>query len=260
MSGRDPRLSFDNAAAIYNEIRPRYPPAMFRDLFRLLPGAPTIVEVGPGTGQATVDLLNHGAIVTAVEVGARLAAKLQQVVKSDRLRVIVDDFESVALPDHSYDALFSATAYHWISPTAQLDRPARLLRRGGLLAVVDLNQVTSPDDHGFFAAAQPIYERYGEGHEGPLPPQRGEVVPAIADALHGDSRFSDLEVHSYDWNQTYTAEQYRTLMLSYSGTQMMDAQRRQGLLDDMVAYINDDFDGRITRPIVVTLTLARAPR
>ena len=56
--------------------------------------------------------------------------------------------------------MFSATAYQWIAPTAQLDRPAELLKPGALVAIVDLIQVDSPTDHGFFAAAQPIYERY----------------------------------------------------------------------------------------------------
>ena len=46
-------------------------------------------------------------------------------------------------------------------------------------------------------------------------------------------------------------------MLSFSDTNMMDAGDRAGLLDDMEAFINSDFDGRVTRPLVVTLTTAR---
>ncbi len=258
--GPDPRLSFDAAADDYHKIRPNYPSAMFQDVFRLLPDSPSILEVGPGTGQATRDLLAHSATVTAVEIGPRLAATLQRELDSPHLDVLVGDFELVELPRHRYDALFSATAYHWISPAAQLARPLELLKPKGVLAVVDLKQVTSPDDRGFFAAAQPIYERYGEAHKGPLPPKRGEVVPAIAPALRADRRFTDIAVHCYDWNQTYAAEQYRRLMLSYSGTQVMEPERRQGLLDDMVAFINEHFDGHMTRPLVVTLTTARTPR
>ena len=48
------------------------------------------------------------------------------------------------------DAVFSATAYHWVTPAAQLDRPATILKPGGVMAIVDLNQVDSPDDDGFF--------------------------------------------------------------------------------------------------------------
>ena len=71
-----------------------------------------------------------------------------------------------------------------------------------------------------------------------------------------DRRFVDVEVHSYDWNQTYTASAYRKLMLSYSGTQLMSPDDRKGLLDDIEAFIHEHFSGRITRPLVVTLTLA----
>jgi hypothetical protein len=124
------------------------------------------------------------------------------------------------------------------------------------VAIVDLNQVDSPDDDGFFAAAQFIYERYGEGHTGPAAPTRDAVDPPIHRALSADPRFVNVELHSYDWNQTYTESEYRQLMLSYSGTQMMEPAARLGLLDDMEAFIERSFDGRVTRPLVVTLTTA----
>jgi len=252
----DPRRSFDNAVDVYDEIRPGYPPALFVDLFGLLPRDPFVVEVGPGTGQATGDLLRHGATVHAVELGSSMAAKLVELVRSERLIVTVGDFEEVDISIHSVDAVFSATAYHWISPKAQLDRPAHMLRPGGVLAVVDLNQVRSPDDEGFFAATQPIYAYYGEAHTGPPIPERDAVAPAIRRPLLEDDRFTGVETRFYDWNQTYTAKEYRKLMLSYSGTQMMTPENRRGLLNTIEAFIHDNFAGHVTRPIVVTLTTA----
>jgi SAM-dependent methyltransferase len=252
----DPRRSFGNAVDAYHQIRPSYPAAMFDDLFGLLPEHPHIVEVGPGTGQATRDLLARGASVHAVEISPAMAAKLQQVLASNHLRITVGDFEEVPVQELEADAVFSATAYHWITPPAQTDRPARILRPGGVAAIVDLNQVDSPDDHGFFAAAQPIYDRYGEHHTGPPSPRRGEVDPPIRERFTNDARFADVEVRCYDWNQTYSAAEYRTLMQSYSGTQMMEPGPRQGLLDDMETFVRERFDDRVTRPLVVTLTTA----
>ncbi len=149
---------------------------------------------------------------------------------------------------------FPRPAYHWISPEAQTDRPAAILRPGGLVAIVDLIQVDSPEDAGFFAAAQPIYERYGQGHIGPPAPTRDSVDPAIRAALDADRRFDSVAVRRYDWDQTYSATDYRNLMLSYSGTQMMDESGRRGLLDDIESFIRSDFDGVVTRPLVATLT------
>ena len=253
----DPRRSFDGAAEIYHGIRPSYPPSMFDELFRLLPSHPIVLEVGPGTGQATRDLLSRGANVYAVEIGPAMAAKLREVHPSPALTVVVGDFEEIALEEHGFDAVFSATAYHWISAKAQADRPARALKPGGLVAIVDLNQISSPEDKGFFAGAQPIYERYGQGHTGPQAPARNAVDPPIRRVLRDDRRFSNVELRAYDWDQTYSAADYRQLMLSYSGTQMMPPPARQGLLDDIENFIRQEYDNQVTRRIVVTLTTAR---
>lgn len=252
----DIRLSFNEAAEIYDSIRPSYPAGVFDVLFEMLPSDPSIVEVGPGTGQATRDLLARGAVVHAIEIGPAMASKLRANNPSELLSVTVGDFELAAIPPRSADAVFSATAYHWISRDAQTDRPAAILRPGGVVAIVDLIQVDSPDDAGFFAASQPIYERYGQGHNGPAAPARDAVDPAIRHVLEDDARFDAVTVGRYDWNQTYTALQYRQLMLSYSGTQMMNERDRMGLVDDMTAFIEEDFGGFVTRPLVVALTTA----
>jgi len=253
----EPRKSFNGAAEIYHGIRPGYPPPVFDDLFQLWPGRPAVLEVGPGTGQATRDLLSRGATVHAVEIGPALAAKLREVLPSSALTITVGDFEEADVAEHSFAAVFSATGYHWISPKAQVDRPASVLKPGGVVAIVDLIQVSSPDDKGFFAAAQPVYERYGEGHTGPQAPERDAVDPPIRLVLGGDPRFSNVEVRSYDWDQTYSAADYRKLMLSYSSTQMMTPAARQGLLDDIEKFVRQQFGNQVTRPIVVTLTTAR---
>jgi SAM-dependent methyltransferase len=257
---RERRESFDKVPDIYHQIRPGYPRALFDDLFDLLAERPHVLEVGPGTGQATRDLLARGATVRAIEIGLAMAEQLRQVLPARELTVTIGDFEHVPTDEGSYDCVFSATAYHWIGPRARLDRPAALLKPGGVVAIVDLIQVDSPNDRGFFAAAQPIYARCGEGHTGPPPPRRDEVDPPMRSALLHDGRFAGLEVRRYDWDQTYCAAEYRQLMLSYSGTQSMEPATRQCLLDDMEAFVREQFDDQVTRPLVVTLTTAtRSP-
>ena len=111
----DIRLSFNEAADIYDRVRPSYPADLFDALFQMLPPQPEIVEVGPGTGQATKDLLARGASVLAIEIGPATAAKLRSNLPSDRLRVGVGDFEVMEIVAGQADAVVSATAYHWIS-------------------------------------------------------------------------------------------------------------------------------------------------
>lgn len=111
-------------------------------------------------------------------------------------------------------------------------------------------------DDGFFEAAQPIYARYGEAHRGPAAPPRDRVDPPVRQVLDADERFGHVAVRVWDWDQTYTAAEYRKLMLSYSGTQMMAPAARLGLLDDIEALIEQEFGGQITRPLVASLTSA----
>lgn len=112
----DHRLSFNEVPDVYDEIRPSYPAELYATLFATLPPQPSIVEVGPRTGQATRDLLDRGASVHAVEIGPAMAAKLRSNLRTDGLRVTVGDFEQVDIAPSSVDAVFAATAYHWISP------------------------------------------------------------------------------------------------------------------------------------------------
>jgi SAM-dependent methyltransferase len=257
VEARDPRLTFGTVVDVYDEIRPTYPAPLFDELFALLPALPEILEVGSGTGQATRDLLARGAVVHAIEISPSMARRLRSNLPTERLTVSVGDFETIDLAEQSVDAVFSASAYHWISPAAQLDRPALVLRPGGVLAIVELVQVDSPEDRGFYAAAQPIYERYGQAHEDPPEPARTAFEPTIAQALVEDPRFRDVDVHRWDWDQTYTAAEYRKLMLSFSDTNMMEDRARIGLVDDIQSFINSRFDGRVTRPLVAALTTAR---
>jgi 16S rRNA A1518/A1519 N6-dimethyltransferase RsmA/KsgA/DIM1 with predicted DNA glycosylase/AP lyase activity len=70
---------------------------MFEDLFALLPAHPHVIEVGPGTGQATRDLLAYGATVHAIEIGPAMAGKLREVLPNSSLTVTVGDFEHVPI-------------------------------------------------------------------------------------------------------------------------------------------------------------------
>ncbi len=252
----DKRLSFNEVPEIYDEIRPSYPAALYEALFQMLPPRPTILEVGPGTGQATKDLLACGASVHAVEIGPATAANLRANLPTNHLKISIADFEQLPLSER-FDTVFSATAYHWISPRAQTDRPAEVLKPGGLIAVVDLIQVASPADRGFFAAVQPIYDKYGQADPGFSPSTHEGADPPMRTLLEGDQRYLDVSVLRWNWDQTYTAARYRKLMLSYSGTQMMSAHDQLSLLDDIESFIEQHFEGQVTRPLVVTLTTAR---
>lgn len=253
------RLGFDAVPEIYDRIRTTYPSVLYDELFALLPPEPRIVEVGPGTGQATADLLKRGAIVTAVEIGNELANLLERKLgSSDRLSVIRSSFEDAPLPVSTYDAVVSATAYHWVQLPARLDKPAAILKPDGRLAVIDTNQVASPVDQGYFERVQEIYENHGRArNQRRRLPTSDDVLPSIVDELMKSSHYDDVRLFRYRWDQCYTAREYADLLRSYSDSQSMPQEQREALIRELCGVIDQEYGGQITRPLVITLTVAR---
>lgn len=115
--------------------------------------------------------MNRAKSVTAIETGCDLAGLLERKLRADNwLKVIRSSFEDAPLAIRAYDAVASATAYHWVQPPVRLEKPAAILKPHGILAIMETNQVASPTDRGYFERVQPIYEkrsRRGE-HRQPL--------------------------------------------------------------------------------------------
>ncbi len=69
------KRSFDATARLYDRFRPGYPDPLFDDLVRLsaIPKGGRILEIGPGTGQATLPLARRGFSILGLEMGASMA-------------------------------------------------------------------------------------------------------------------------------------------------------------------------------------------
>lgn len=253
------RLTFDRVPEIYDRVRPVYPEALFDDLLRALatrPSSPAVVEIGPGTGQATGSLLARGATVTAVEPGKNMAKFLHgKFAGNDALQVLNADFEDAALPAGAYDLVFAATSWHWVDPNVRAVKARDVLRPGGAVAVVSTNQVSAETDRGYFVRSQEIYRRYFPKDD--MPHLHGEdVVPEEFEELQSSGLFGEPRLRRYRWDQTYPTADYADLMRSYSNIQMISERDRESLICEVRDLIDREFGGSVTRPLVVTLTMA----
>jgi len=258
------RLAFDQVPEAYDRVRPTYPEPLFDELFAYLRLEPqsasaAAVEIGPGTGKATRSLLERGASVTAVEIGAHLAEFLRTKLSPEfpgRLEVVNAPFEEVELPAGQYDLVVSATAFHWLDPAIRLRKCHELLRRGGALAIIDTNQIESDADRGFFERVLPIYEQYRPDERRVEVPGE-DVVPQVHGEIAASGLFEDVALHRYRWDQTYSTWEYADLVRSYSNTQTMEPDPREALIADLCEVIDSEYGGSVVRPLVITLTLGR---
>src|SRR3954465_5205589 len=98
------RQTFDEVALLYNEIRPRYPDKLFATLIGVthLNKDSTLLEIGPGTGQATKPLAQKGFTITAIELGASLAEVMRlQLYDYKNVQIVTGSFEETVLPPAS---------------------------------------------------------------------------------------------------------------------------------------------------------------
>ena len=256
------RAQFDGAAAGYAAARPGYPEALFDELVALagLPPGGEIVEIGPGTGQATVPLARRGYRIAAIELGAALAAETRRATRDyPGVTVVVGDFEGLSLPPASCDLVTAATAFHWLDPATRYARAARILRPGGALAPFRNEHVKSARDADFFAATQGVYARvlpeWAAAYQGLPRPE--EVADAEAARIAAVGLFEEPVVRRYLWESAYDAAGYLALLATYSDYRRLAPEGRARLFDGLAALIDRDFGGRITMGYLTTLAVAR---
>ena len=120
------RAGFDRAAEDYQRTRPVCPPQLFSDLIDLaaLEAGDQVIEIGCGTGQATVPLAEHGLSVTAVELGAELAAiARRRLAAFPACEVVTCSFEDWQAHDATLDAVAAVNSLHWIDPRLRYAKP-----------------------------------------------------------------------------------------------------------------------------------------
>jgi SAM-dependent methyltransferase len=121
----------------YERVRSGYPAALVDRAVataNLALGDP-VVEIGPGTGKLTRELVERGLVVDAVEPDDDLAAVARRIVADAPVRFHTATFEDVELPAGAFKAVFAATSYHWIDPGVGWRKVASLLEPDGVFAL-----------------------------------------------------------------------------------------------------------------------------
>ena len=129
--------TFDTAVSLYEKMRPGYVGDIYKAIFDYVHIDETsrVVEVGSGSGQATLPVLQTGCSLTAVEYGENFSDLLRDKFSDyEKFSVVTGKFEDVALDNDSYDLVFSATAFHWVPEDIGYPEVFSILKEGGAFA------------------------------------------------------------------------------------------------------------------------------
>jgi SAM-dependent methyltransferase len=250
------RTTFDYDAALYARSRPPYPAELFDDLAELVPGRRAL-EIGCGTGQATLPLAHRGFEVTAIELGTNMAEAARRVVTGLPVQVVNAAFEQWPLPEEKFDLVLAATAWHWVDPGVRVAKAAEALRPGGTVAIISTEHVKGGTLE-FFAAMQPIYEHFDPSTPPGLTLRESDDIPYDSTEFAGV--FGPVTVRRYHLDVEYSTREYLDLLSTYSGHIALPDDARRGLFGGLADLIDNRHGGRITKRYMFQTLLASATR
>lgn len=130
----DPTSRFSERADAYARFRPDYPAAAIEAIFAAIGMEhPRIADVGAGTGISARQLAARGARVIAVEPNDAMRQRIPLV---HGIETAGAPAEQLPFADGSLDAVTAFQAFHWFDPEPALAEFQRVLRPGGVIALV----------------------------------------------------------------------------------------------------------------------------
>jgi trans-aconitate methyltransferase len=242
---------FEYEALEYDKRRPELDPRAVAAILAFAPRTETldVLDVGAGTGKATMAFLERGHRVVALEPGTNMRAVLRS--KCPDASVAALKFEAFTRPDN-FDILIAAQSWHWLDETERLSRSHALLRNRGVLALYWYCPQWN-DESPIKRALDEVYSNYpsfrSPGWIAPI-----EQIDAAVNQLLADHRFTDVQELHFTWSKMYTTDEYIALVATQSDHR--DASR--GLLEDIRAAVVDVCGGQLNVDYVNRLILARA--
>jgi SAM-dependent methyltransferase len=245
---REQRLVFGEIAPDYDVFRPSYPDAVFDTIveFGELCAGDRALEIGAGTGKATLGFLARGLDVHALEPSPEMAA----ILRTKGVDVEETLFETWAPPDDGFQLVYAAQAWHWVQGDDRYERVAAALRPGGTAA--------------FF---------WNEGREwtGTLGAENDAVYAELAPGLVGGADWNLDQVldgfaaceafatpvkRTVTWRCEYTRDEWTRLLGTHSHHRLLDPEVREELTRRVGEAI-DRHSGRVEAIYDVECYLSR---
>lgn len=277
----DLRLTFNEVVPEYERMRPTYVSGLFEDVIRFsgLDDRKNALEIGIGTGQATLPFLKTGCKVSAIELGDKMAAFVKvKFSEYENFTVINEDFESFPLNANSYDLIYSASAFQWITPEIGFPKVYQLLKSGGVFAkfshylyhTQEYVQVASAIDkvyekyrHAFYAEKSveldKVHEKYRQtltSMEPPKPHNEERCSKHIEEIKKFG--FIDVTCKTYHQTLTYDSQNYVSLISTYCD-QIALPESTRTLFGNEIKEAIDSTGGRFGLDDTMDLYLAVKP-
>ncbi len=275
-------VRFSGFADLYDAQRPSAPQRLGPLIARYAGTArPVVVDLGSGTGLSSRWAAAWAARVIGVEPNGDMRA-VAVARETPGVEYVAGSGHATGLPDDSADVVLAVQAMHWMEPTSTHAEVVRILRPGGVFAIIDADW---PPVTGLVAAEQAWLEvhrqvrvleaRLARGLEGdalraPLDPADPELVdddpsdPHVNRTMPGGGRSWSKREHLQRLRESgrfaYTREILMDQEAPGGAARFVELLRSQGSYQNLVkAGLSDDEIGVPAFAAAVDAAFAAAP-
>ncbi|HZO95405.1 MAG TPA: class I SAM-dependent methyltransferase [Candidatus Baltobacteraceae bacterium] len=125
--------SYDDVAAAYDFFWPSPSPEVYQVLDDHGIRTGSILDVGIGTGLASLPLAQRGARITGIDPSPGMLALAR--VRLPDAELVAGRAEELPFADRSFDAAISCETFHWVDQPRALAELRRVVRPGGAVAI-----------------------------------------------------------------------------------------------------------------------------
>ena len=253
------RAIFDQAALDYDAVRPGYPEELIEDVISIssIPEGGRLLEIGCGTGQATLPFAKRGYSILCLDIGKELAAIAAQKCRPyPQVKIEIASFEEWEAEGNTFDLVMSATAFHWIPPEIGYPKSAKVLKDMGSIAIFSNSHPTPYT--GFFKSGHKVYQKIVPEWKNPsdAPPME-ESINSKETYINSMGFFERVQVRTYAWTRGFTTADYIKLLNTFSDHRSLEEGRRSRLFNEIAELIETEFEGIVNRPYFSLLFIAR---
>ncbi len=248
------RRVFDTIPDLFDKYRPRYSHELFRELIEYadIREGREVLELGPGTGQATDPILNTGCDYLAIELGGHLAEKMCEKYGSrPNFNIVNDDFITHDFGGQRFDMIYSAATIQWIPEDIAFRKTFDLLKPGGTLAMMLTSAEYRSPDEELYNEIQKVYSEY-------FKPETEYVHGRFIYTNAPNHCYTDFERREYRGERVFTADEYVSFSMTHCDHIVLREPYRTKFFDGLRKAVLDAGNRIVFRDTYI-LYLAKKP-
>lgn len=204
------RKVFDTIPEQFDRYRPRYSTELFSNLIEYAEISPPkfVLELGPGTGQATDPILNTGCSYHAIELGENLYEMMKHKYGHyPNFSIVNGDFVTYDFGSQKFDLIYSAATIQWIPEEIAFSKTFDLLKPGGTLAMMLIKGDYKTPNEELYRKIQQVYSEY-------FKPETEYRHGSFKYTNASNYGYIDFEKREFCGKREFTADEY----VSFCGT------------------------------------------